>query len=68
MNGERIYSIGFIATLLGRAPADIAAALDASGVRAVVFLNDVPHFAYAAIQAARLYFDRSSDGENINQG
>jgi hypothetical protein len=59
MNGERIYSIGFIATLLGQAPAAIAKALEASGVRPAVYVNDVPHFPYHAIQAARLFFDRS---------
>jgi hypothetical protein len=59
MNGERIYSIGYIASLLGQAPSSVVKALDDSNVSVALYLNDIPYYNFPAIQAARLFFDRS---------
>jgi hypothetical protein len=59
MDGQRLFSIGYIASLLGHAPSSVAKALDASGVSVALYLNDIPYYNFPAIQAARLFFDRS---------
>ena len=67
MNGEELYSIGFLSQTFQRGPSELQKEFETIGVVPHFHLNDVPHYTRLDIEKMRRHL-QSKDEKNERAG